>query len=345
MSLGSIFRGKKVLVTGGTGSIGSEIVKALLALDPDTVRIFTNSENELFNFQQELLPFKEKTRFLIGDVRSKSRLRRALRDIDVVFHAAALKHVPLCEYNPFEAVKTNIMGTSNLINVASEVGVELLVNISTDKAVNPINVVGASKLLAEKLVSVAKFFTRDTVLYSVRFGNVLWSRGSLLPIIHEKILKGEKIPLTDEQMTRFVMTIPEAVQLVLKTTLHAKGGEVFVLKMPKVRVLDFIEAAADFFCEIHHLDRNSVEIEKIGKRPGEKLSEALLTPEESEIAYELEDLIVLPVINFLNPDQPLEVPPQARKLASVYDSADGPFLTREEILRLLRDSAPPQFSR
>ena len=204
------YEGKVILITGGVGSIGSEIVRKILEYEPRAVRVLDNNETGLFDLEQELQ--SEKIRIFVGDVRDKERLKRAIEDVDLVFHAAALKHVPLCEYNPFEAVKTNVIGTQNLIDVAIDEEVEKIITISTDKAVNPINVMGATKLLAERLTISANFYKgdRETAFSCVRFGNVLYSRGSVLPLFEEQIKKGF-ITLTDSNMTRFIMNTSQAV--------------------------------------------------------------------------------------------------------------------------------------
>ncbi len=331
---------KNILVTGGTGSIGSEFVKNILSYNPHVVRILTNSENELFEFQNQLKGYRTQTRYLLGDVRNKPRLMKAMKNIHYVFHAAALKHVPLCEYNPMEAVFTNVIGTNNVIEAAIDSGVEKVVNISTDKAVNPVNVMGACKLVGEKLISATSIFSEDTILYSVRFGNVLASRGSILLIIKDKVINGDPIPITDENMTRFVMTIPDAVNLGLRTMLFAKGGETFVLKMKKVIIKDLIEAARDFYCTQFHKDKNCIKIVNIGKRPGEKLSEALLTPEEVEYSFESDDLIVVPPNPKIEGQGEPYTPHPDLKTHSMninqYNSDTGPYMTKEEITAILK---------
>src|SRR4030043_925008 len=183
----NIFRGKNVLVTGGSGSIGSEVVKKMLQCEPKVVRVLSNDENCLFNLEQELRCFSN-LRFLVGDVRDKEPPQRAVENVDFVFHAAALKHVPLCEYNPFEAIKTNVLGTQNVIEAALESGVDRVISISTDKAVNPVNTMGATKLLAEKLIIDANEGkgSKPTIFSSVRFGNVSFSRGSVIPLFAEQ---------------------------------------------------------------------------------------------------------------------------------------------------------------
>jgi len=288
-----IYKNKTVLVTGGVGSIGSEIVKNLLSRDLEVVRILDINETKLFEFEGEL--DSEKIRTFIGDVRDKDRLRKAIEDVDIVFHAAALKHVPLCEYNPFEGVKTNVNGTQNLIDVALDEEVEKFITISTDKVVNPINVMGATKLLAERLTTSANLYKgeRKTVFSVVRFGNVLNSRGSLLPIIKKQIKKGGPVTLTNPEMTRFVMSINEASRLVIKAAEKAKGGEIFILKMPALKIKDLIDVIIEELSPEYGYSPDEIEIKEIGKRAGEKMYEELMTDEEAFHAEEIEDMFVV----------------------------------------------------
>ena len=215
----NIFTNKTVLVSGGVGSIGSEIVWQLLKFKPKQIRIFDNRETELFHMQQLLLAYPN-LRFLVGDIKDKERLNTAMENVDIVFHCAALKHVPMCEYNPFEAVKTNVYGTQNVIECALANNVSKVINISTDKVTNTINTMGATKLLAERLVASAQYYKGDkkTIFSSVRFGNVLGSRGGIIDLFKKQIERGESVTITNPDMTRFVMSVPQAVSLVLKTT-------------------------------------------------------------------------------------------------------------------------------
>ena len=320
--LKSFYKGKIVLVTGGAGSIGSEIVRKLLELDVKTVRVLDVNETGLFDLQQELN--SPKIRPLIGDVRDKERLRKAMEGIDIVFHAAALKHVPLCEYNPFEAVKTNVDGTQNLIDAATEEEVEKFITISTDKAVNPINVMGASKLLAERLTTAAHQSkgARKTAFSVVRFGNVLDSRGSILPIIKSQVERGGPVTITDERMTRFLMSIDDAVMLVLKATVLANGGEIFILKMPCVNIKDLIDAA------VEELGKK-VKIEKIGKRPGEKMHEELMTDTEMASMKEVDGLCIV----YAEKDYKTDV---KEGQVNKYNSRYAEHLSREEIRKIIR---------
>jgi FlaA1/EpsC-like NDP-sugar epimerase len=316
-------------VTGGTGSIGSEITRRLLALKPKVVRVLSNDENSLFSLQQEL---KSRTdvRFLVGDIRDKERVRKAVEGIDFVFHAAALKHVPLCEYNPFEAVKTNALGTQNLIEVSLEEKVAKLITISTDKAVNPVNVMGATKLLAERLTISANYYkgARETVFACVRFGNVLDSRGSVVPLFHEQIKNGGPVTITDPEMIRFVMTLPRAIALVLKAAEIAKGGEIFIFKMSALRIGDLAAAMVEQLAPRYGHDPKKIKIEITGKRAGERAQEDLITEEEAENASEVEDmLVVTPAPGSANKN--------AKLPARAYLSSDARLLTKAQIKEML----------
>lgn len=276
----AFYKGKRILVTGGTGSIGSEIVRQLLACEPAVVRVLSRDDSKQAELQQRLGP-NARMRYLIGDVRDRERTTLAMERIDVVFHAAAMKHVPTCEYNPFEAAQTNVVGTQHVIQAALSAGVKRVVVISTDKAVNPVNTMGASKLMAERMAVACDLWARDTTrLCAVRFGNVVGSRGSLVPIVAGQVERGEEVTVTDPRMTRFLMTIADAVGLVLEAGAVTEGGEVFILKMPAVRVGDLIQAIVDAAAARCGKDPASVRTRTVGIRPGEKMDEELLTTEE-----------------------------------------------------------------
>jgi FlaA1/EpsC-like NDP-sugar epimerase len=300
--LENIFRGKKILVTGGTGCIGSEIVRSVLKYKPQVVRIFSNDENATFQMINETdatgikmmheIPNK---RFLIGDIRDKERVLLAMEDIDIVYHAAALKHVPLCEYNPFEAIKTNVLGTQNVIEAALESGVDRVISISTDKAVNPINTMGATKLLAEKLIIDGNEGkgSKPTIFSTVRFGNVSFSRGSVIPLFEEQIRQKKPITITNPEMTRFMMSLADTVELVFKATLLAKGGEVFILKMPVVQLGNLVDIIIETYAEKYHYKKEAIEKRIIGLRPGEKMFEELMTESEAAVAFETNDMLII----------------------------------------------------
>jgi FlaA1/EpsC-like NDP-sugar epimerase len=330
--------GKNILITGGTGSIGVALTKKLLEFNPRVLRIFSHDENELSQLEQKLHDQKS-IRFLIGDVRDISRLQLAMENIDLVFHLASLKHVPICEYNPFEAVKTNVLGTQNLIAVAIREEVEKVIFASSDKAANPANVLGATKLLAEKLMTAANYFKgpRKTIFSSVRFGNVLGSRGSIIPLIKTKI-NDKVVTITDPNMTRFIMPMDQALNLMLKALELMGGGEVFVFKMCPIRVVNLIEAIVEIEAEKNNYRPEEVKMKLIGSRPGEKLYEGLMSEEESTRALELEDMfIILPHIPELFEKLLDHYSNMGTRLVQprAYNSRDSEFLTKAKIKELL----------
>jgi UDP-N-acetylglucosamine 4,6-dehydratase len=285
-----LIKDKTVLVTGGTGSIGSEIVRQLLTTRAKQIRVFSRDEHKQHELRHEL-PQDKRLRFLIGDIRDKERLNFAFKGVDLCFHAAALKHVPVCEYNPFEAVKTNIIGTQNVIDASLANNIEKVLAISTDKAADPASVLGASKLMMERLVTAANATVgpHKTRFASVRFGNVMHSRGSVVELWRKQIAAKGPVTVTDERATRFFMEIPEAVRLVFSALEHMQGGEIFVLKMkPAKRVVDF---AKEFIARKN--GGKKIAIKLIGLRAGEKLHETLMTEDESEHAIELNDMFVI----------------------------------------------------
>ena len=289
-------KGKTVLVTGGTGSIGSEIVRGLMNSDVKTIRILSNDENGVYELSEELNDVR--LRFFVGDVRDRDRMAMACEDVDIVFHAAALKHVPLCEYNPIEAVKTNVLGTQNVIEACLAQKVGKMIFISTDKAIEPVNTMGASKLLAERLVIDANNIKgyKPTKFSIVRFGNVMGSRGSVIPLFLGQAMKGGPITLTSDEMTRFMMYIQDAVQLIFKATEKAEGGEIFSFNMPVMKMIDLAEVIREEISAIKGHSPDQIEIKTIGLRPGERLHEALMTEEEASRAKVVGELMmVLPI--------------------------------------------------
>ncbi|MBQ2666253.1 UDP-N-acetylglucosamine 4,6-dehydratase family protein [Methanobrevibacter sp.] len=323
--LNDFYKGKKVLVTGGSGSIGQKIVKELLNHDVDVVRVLDNNETALFDLEQDLNSSKIRT--LVGDIRDYRRLERAFKDIDIIFHAAAYKHVPLCEYNPMDAVKTNVIGTQNVIDAAINCGVEKVILISTDKAVNPVNVMGATKLLAERLMISSNVYSGrgGTKFSCVRFGNVLNSRGSVIPVFKKQISNGGPVTITDESMTRFIMHIYEAAKLILDAGKLSCGGEIFILKMPSVRLSDLADAMIEFYAPKYGFNAEEIDIEIIGRRVGEKLHEDLMTPEEMVYAEDNGDLFIIrEEIN----EHPLDF---------IYNSSEIEQLSKNEIMSILNE--------
>ena len=294
----SILRRKSVLITGGTGSIGEALVRRSISDGALHVKVFSNDENGLYEIEQQFEGNK-KLEYIIGDIRDEDIVESIVKNTDLVFHAAALKHVDRCELNPFEAITVNIIGTKNLIKAALKEKVKKVVTISTDKAVNPIGVMGATKLLAEKLMSAEAYSHNNsgTIFTTVRFGNVIQSRGSILPKIERQIKQGGPITLTDVRMMRFFMTKEEAVGLILGATKLAKGGETFVLKMPLVRLKDLFESMKEILAPKYDYKPSKIKTKIIGIRPGEKLIEYLLTSFEMENVLETKDFFIIPPIS------------------------------------------------
>lgn len=287
-----------MLVTGGSGTVGAHLVRKLLEAEAAVVRILGRDETKQF-YQRRDLGMRTDVRFLVGDVRDRDRIMRATEGIDVVFHCAALKHVESGEYNPFEVTQTNVSGTQNVIDACLAAGVRTMILTSSDKAANPTSVMGASKLLGEKLVTAATNYrgSRGTTFASVRFGNVLGSRGSALELFARQVAAGGPVTVTDPSMTRFVMTTDRAVELAISAAEVARGGEVFVFKMPVAKVGDLVAAAIEVAAPRHGRDPKSIAITSIEPRPGEKPYEELMTAEESTRARDIGAMFaVLPAI-------------------------------------------------
>jgi UDP-N-acetylglucosamine 4,6-dehydratase/5-epimerase len=287
---------KVVLVTGGTGSFGKKIIEVMLnQYHPAKVIVF--SRDELKQHDMRAAGFNHPClRYFIGDVRDQPRLRRAFDGVDIVVHTAALKQVPACEYNPMEAVKTNILGSSNVIDAALDAGVEKVLALSTDKAVNPVNLYGATKLAAEKLIIQSNYYAgeKSTRLSCTRYGNVVGSRGSVVPLFIKQRNNGA-ITITDERMTRFWISLEQGVRFVIRCIENMHGGEVFVPKIPSMSIMDLARAIAP-----------QAEINISGIRPGEKLHEVLISEDEARTTVELEDMyVVMPSMSLPVGGQPL----------------------------------------
>ncbi|WP_018124306.1 polysaccharide biosynthesis protein [Desulfovibrio oxyclinae] len=338
---GQALNGKKILVSGACGTIGNELVHQLLNhYSPAEVLCIDNNETELFFLEQRFKQF-ENARFLLVDVRDFNSLSMIMDGIDVVFHAAAFKHVTLCERSPYEAVQNNIIGVQNITRTAIENGVSKVVFTSSDKAVNPTNVMGTSKLMGERLVTAANAFQREhsTILVSTRFGNVMGSRGSVIPIFHEQIRQGKPITLTDNDMTRFVMSIKRAVQLVIDSAFHACGGEVFITKMPVLRIRDLAEVMVKAVAPMYGHSPDSIPIDVIGVKPGEKMYEELMTGEETRRAIELQEYFVVPpAFRGLYKDISFDYPKVVSdKVDNPYHSGNEPHMSHDEILDFLNE--------
>lgn len=280
-----MFNDKVILLTGGTGSFGKKCTEIILhQYKPRKLIIFSRDELKQFEMSQQ---FSRDTfpciRYFIGDVRDKERLYRAFRGVDYVIHAAALKQVPAAEYNPTECIRTNIGGAENIVNVAADVGVKKVVALSTDKAVSPVNLYGATKLCSDKLFIAANAYTGTVTVFSVvRYGNVMGSRGSVIPFFIKKRDEGGPLPITDPRMTRFWITLEQSVHMVLRAFALSAGGEVFVPKIPSMKILDLAEAIAP--------DMKTIEV---GIRPGEKLHESMITSEDSRHTIDIGEYYVI----------------------------------------------------
>lgn len=275
-----MFRGKKLLITGGTGSFGNAVLKRFLETDIEEIRIFSRDEKKQDDMRK--LYHNDKIKFHIGDVRDIDSVKNAMHDVDYIFHAAALKQVPSCEFFPLEAVKTNVLGTDNVLTAAVEMGVKKVICLSTDKAAYPINAMGISKAMMEK-VFVAKAKTvdpRKTLICGTRYGNVMASRGSVIPLFIDQIKNGQPLTVTDPNMTRFLMSLEEAVELVIFAFENAEAGDIMVQKSPASTIADLAKAIKELF-------NVENDIKVIGTRHGEKLYETLLTKEENIVAKDM----------------------------------------------------------
>jgi len=289
------FSTKRVLVTGGCGTVGRELISQLVNdYKVKELIVVDNNESELF-FQGEIYGDHPSVSFFLADVRDEQALARKMKGIDIVFHTAAFKHVALSEQVPYEAVQTNILGVENVVRAAVSGGVKKVIFTSSDKAVNPTNVMGTSKLMGERLITAAnvEYMDSDCIFASTRFGNVLGSRGSVIPIFKGQVTSGGPVTLTHNEMTRFIMSIEQSVQLIIDSAMIAKGGEVFVTKMPVIRIRDLAEVMIEALAERAGYKPEDIQIDIIGVKPGEKRYEELMTGEETGRAFELEKYFVI----------------------------------------------------
>lgn len=332
----NFFEGKKVLIIGGTGTIGQSLLRYILKENPEVVRVFSRDEHKQFELREKMSQYHN-IRYLIGDIRDCDRMSRAMEDVDYVFHVAAMKHVPACEYNPYEAIKTNIIGTQNVIQAARSIGVKKVIFTSTDKAIAPTNTYGASKLMAERLISSAQYNSgnHETVFAAVRFGNVMGSRGSVIPLFKTQIEEKKKITVTDLAMSRFMMTLTQATELTIKAMKNAQGGEIFVLKMPVVNLKDLAEVIIDETAKKIKISPDGIQIDEIGLRPGEKMYEELMTQEEAKDAFELPDMFVIP--NAFS-KRNLSYPGAKKTNQKSYSSDDVPPVSCQKLLAMLKEN-------
>jgi UDP-N-acetylglucosamine 4,6-dehydratase len=329
-----MFNNKNILITGGTGSFGKKYTKILLEkYKPNKIIIFSRDELKQYEMSQE---YSDKCmRYFIGDVRDADRLKKAMRDVDYVIHAAALKHVPIAEYNPMECIKTNIYGAQNVIDAALDNGVSKVIALSTDKAANPVNLYGATKLASDKLFVAANNLvgTQDTQFSVVRYGNVIGSRGSVVPYFQKLLKEGTSyLPITDEKMTRFMITLDDGVNFVLKNFERMQGGEIFVPKIPSMKIVDLADAMAP-----------NLERKIIGIRPGEKLHEIMCPADDSHLTFEFDDhFVIAPTITFTKRrDYDHNILGEiGQKVAQGFEYNSGnnkEWLEKEELVKLIKE--------
>tara|TARA_B100000029_G_scaffold149411_1_gene144655 strand:- start:424 stop:1428 length:1005 start_codon:yes stop_codon:yes gene_type:complete len=323
-----MFKDKKILITGGTGSLGTALTKKLLTTEVDTIRIFSRDEWKQVQMKSKFND--SRLRFFIGDIRDKERLSRATEDVNIVIHAAALKHVPVAEYNPFEAVKTNVNGAQNIIESCLDNNVELVLAISTDKAVSPINTYGATKLLMERLFVSANNYRGDHKIkfLCVRYGNVLGSRGSVVPLFIKQITDEENLTITDTSMTRFNITMDESIKLIFRAIENGQGGEIFIPKLKAYRLGDLKDALMEIL-------KSDSKIKALPIRPGEKLHETLINIDEIKNTFESEhDYIIIDKL-IQNSDTFNLKNLSVAKLNDGYSSDKSDILSKEEIKQIL----------
>jgi len=339
LELDKFFKDSVVAITGSVGSVGTALVAELLKLPVREIVLIDNNESGLH--EQHLANLRDgRVSPRLMDITDQDGLTRAFAGVDYVLHAAAFKHVPLCEHEPQTAVRNNVIGTQSVINAALASGVRKVLFTSSDKAVNPTNVMGITKLMGERLITAANLTksAAGTVFASTRFGNVLGSRGSVFPIFHKKIMQGDNLPLTHKDMTRFMMTQQEAAYLVIRSLALFKGGEIFVTKMPIFNIGDFAQMMIECFAEQAGRKKSDIKIDHIGLRPGEKLFEELTTGEEAVRTYEIDDFFVVvpgdgPHHNIFDYS---DYEANGKKVDRVYDSSKEEVLSIEEGIELLK---------
>ena len=331
-----MFDDKKILITGGTGSLGQALTQRLLQKNVKAIRIFSRNESKQIEMESKFND--NRLRFFLGDIRDKERLVRATEDIDYVFHAAALKHVPKIEYNPFEAIKTNVIGSQNVIDACLEANVKKVISIGTDKAVSPLNTYGATKLLMEKLFVTANNYLDPkkhiTKFISVRYGNVFGSSGSVVPKFIDQIKNKKKITITDNHMTRFSITMDEALDFILKATEYGQGSEIFIPKIRAYTIFDIRNALTEILGDYGE--------EIVGIRPGEKMHETLINNEEIRYSWEYKDLYMItnPLYPMFHPDVIDDTYHEIKKLDKfeMYSSDLVDKIPKDELKQILKES-------
>ena len=324
-----MFEDSTILITGGTGSWGNELVRQLIPKNPREIRIFSRGELMQVNMDRKFS--NNKLNFIIGDIRDFDAIDRATRGVDYIYHLAALKHVPVCEEQPQEAIKTNIVGTTNLINAAIDNKVRKVIDVSTDKAVNPLNLYGMTKAVGEKLIIQANKLSESTRFVCIRGGNVLGSNGSVVPYFIEQIKKSNTVTITDFKMTRFFLTLSEAIQLLFKASERSYGGETFVMHMPSYKIHDIAKVLVDAY------GNNDTRVFEVGMRPGEKLHEVLISSEEANNAYVYDSnyYMILPTLH-INGLNDFYRDMNLTKVPFFEYTSEYPLKSREHIIKMLR---------
>ena len=329
-----MFDGKKVLITGGTGSLGQALTKHLLKKNVDTIRILSRNESKQIEMESNFND--DRLRFLLGDVRDAERLSRAFEDVDIVFHAAALKHVPVIEYNPFEAIKTNVIGSQNVIDACLENNVSKAICVGTDKAVSPLNTYGATKLLMEKLfVTASNYLNKErhkTKFIALRYGNVLGSSGSVIPKFIEQIKNKKNITITDPNMTRFSITMDDALNFIVRAAELGKGSEIF---LPKLRAYTISDVKSSLFELLENTGENV-----IGIRPGEKIDEILISTDEIRHGWEYENMYLIADNTNLSKDEQQTLYPGIKPIENMetYSSKNAEKIPKEELKNIIKQS-------
>ncbi len=329
------YKNKSILVTGAAGTVGQELIKQLLKLEPKEIIAVDNNETESFFL---LNKFGDKLKAYVGDIADRNFVFRIIHGVDIVFHAAALKHVILGERSPDSIVRVNIIGLQNVLDACLENNIERFIFTSSDKAVNPTNVMGTSKLMGERLVTATNSKKKDqrTIFCSSRFGNVIGSRGSVLPIFKEQIKNKGPITLTDKRMTRFIMTIEEASKLIIEACVKAQGGEVFVTKMPIMKIEDLALVTRELLAPKFGFKPEEIEMTEIGSKPGEKLYEELMSDEEINRAYEFETMFaILPAFMAEYKKIDYSYITEGKKADRAYNSSNEKVMTTDEIKEYL----------